>query len=171
MSLIELLTAMVLLAIVMVGITTAFVSGIKAEADLAHRFDAQQSVRAGLGRFRTDLHCASAVTPTSGATNTVTLTIPTGCNAAASGSVTWCTTAGTSGYDLWRIPAATCTTSTAGSIRLARGIVTQSVFTPDATTHAGAPVLPSVAVSLAVTSGGRRYTAADTIYLRNGTRQ
>ena len=47
----------------------------------------------------------------------------------------------------------------------------QTVFTPDASIHAGAPVLPSVAIDLTVASGTRSYKAADKIYLRNGARQ
>ena len=46
-----------------------------------------------------------------------------------------------------------------------------TVFTPDASIHAGAPVLPSVAINLTVASGTRSYKAADKIYLRNGVRQ
>ena len=170
MSLVELLTAIVLLGIVTVGISTAFASAMKAESDLEHRFEAQQSVRLGLSRLRSDVHCASAETPTSGSSTSVTLTIPSGCQTAA-GSVTWCAVSGTGGYSLWRVPGTTCTTSASGSVRLATGMTAQSVFTPDATVHAGAPVLPSVAVRFTVSFVGRTYTAGDTLYLRNGTRQ
>jgi prepilin-type N-terminal cleavage/methylation domain-containing protein len=170
MTLVELMTAMALLGIIMVGITSAFVSAIRAETDLGARFQAQENVRQALGIFRSDLHCASAVTPTSGATSSITLTIPSGCKVAA-GSETWCTVSVSGGYDLYRIPGATCSTGTSGAVRQATKLTDLNVFTPDATTHAGAAVLPSVAVSLRVRTANRMYTAADTIYLRNGTRQ
>jgi len=170
MTLIELLVALAILSIIMVGITDGFVSSIRAETDLNNRFQAQEMVRSSLNSFRSDLHCASAVTPTTGTVSSITLTIPAGCRVAA-GSLTWCTVSGTSGYDLWRIPGASCATGTAGAVRWTKGLSAQNVFTPDASTHAGAPVLPSVAVSLKLTKGGRSYSAGDSIYLRNGTRQ
>ena len=59
-SLIELLVVMVILGVVLAGLTTAFVSGSKAETDLNRRFQAQQQARLALNRIRWDIHCASA---------------------------------------------------------------------------------------------------------------
>ena len=170
-TLIELMTAMTLLGIVMAGVTTAMGSATRAEMDLEHRFTAQQTTRLALTSIRSDLRCASGVTPTSGTSSSVTLTIPAGCKAAA-GSTTWCTASGGAGlYQLWRIPGTACSTSAAGSRLWAEDLQSGAVFTPDASIHAGAPVLPSVAVDLSVGSGTRSYKAADRIYLRNGVRQ
>ena len=172
MTLVELLVTTMLLSIISAGIMIVFASAIRAESDLSHRFEAQQAVRLGLERLRADVHCSSGVSPSSGTVTSVTLTIPSGCVTAA-GSVTWCAVSGSKGYDLWRVPAATCATSTTGSVRLATGMTAQSVFTPDATVHTGvnAPVLPDLTVNFTVSSSGRRYSAGDTLYLRNGTRQ
>jgi prepilin-type N-terminal cleavage/methylation domain-containing protein len=59
-SLIEMLVTMIILAIVLTSLTTVFVSGSSAEADLNRRFQAQQNARLGLDRIRVDIHCASA---------------------------------------------------------------------------------------------------------------
>ncbi len=170
-TLIELMTAMALLGIVMAGVTTAMGSATRAESDLERRFTAQQTARLALTTIRSDLRCAASVTPASGATSSVTLTIPTGCKAAA-GSTTWCTASSGAGlYGLWRIPGTSCSTTAAGSRLWAEDLRSPTVFTPDASIHAGAPTLPSVAIDLSVASGTRSYKAADRIYLRNGVRQ
>ena len=170
-TLIELMTAMALLGIVMAGVTTAMGSATRAETDLNRRFTAQQTARLALTTIRSDLRCAESVTPPSGATSSVTLTIPAGCDAAA-GETTWCTPPSATGpYELWRIPGAVCSTTAPGSRLWARDLQSPAEFTTDSSTHAGAPVLPSVAIDLSVASGARSYKAADKIYLRNGARQ
>ena len=72
---------------------------------------------------------------------------------------------------MWRIPGTARSTTAAGSRLWAKDLQSPTVFTPDASIHAGAPVLPSVAIDLTVVSGTRSYKAADKIYLRNGVRQ
>jgi prepilin-type N-terminal cleavage/methylation domain-containing protein len=169
-TLIELLMTMAILGIVVTAITGVLVSATRHEASLNVQFQSQESARLALSEVRRDLHCASSVSPTSGAQTSITLTLPSGCQA-GSGSFTWCTKANGSTYDLWRIPSSSCTTTTSGSVRWASSLTTGQVFTPDATVHAGAPVLPDVSLNFTVAGGTRNYVVTDTIYLRNGSRQ
>jgi prepilin-type N-terminal cleavage/methylation domain-containing protein len=166
----ELMTTMAILSIVLAGITGPMVGATKYETDLNVRFQAQESARVALSSIRRELHCASAVSPSSGSTSSITLTLPTTC-ATGTGSVVWCTVASAGSYGLWRIPGSSCNTATAGSRLLVQSITAQSIFTPDATTHAGAPVLPDVGLDFTVAAGGRSYRLTDAVYLRNGTRQ
>ena len=59
-TLIELLVTMIILSIVVAGLTTIFVSGSNAEAQLNNRFQAQLQARTALDKLRLDIHCASA---------------------------------------------------------------------------------------------------------------
>jgi prepilin-type N-terminal cleavage/methylation domain-containing protein len=169
-TLIELLVALSILLVVLGGIMTPLVSATKAEADLQTRFRAQESARLALTTFQRDVHCATAVSPTSGSTATVTLTLSAGCESGST-SVTWCTATNGSTYDLWRVPAGTCTTSTAGSRRLSQSLTSQSVFTPDGTVHVGSPVTLSVQLSLGVKTGTSTYVLTTSVYSRTGARQ
>jgi type II secretory pathway pseudopilin PulG len=161
---------MTVLGIVMSGITGALVSATRHETALNQEFQAQESVRLALSEVRSDLHCGSAISPTSGAASAITVVLPTGCRTGL-GSYTWCTVAAGTRFDLWRVPGTVCSTTAAGARRWASALLAGSPFTPDATVHAGAPALPDVAVDLRVAAGVRSYRLADTIYLRNGTRQ
>ena len=167
-SLIEMLVTLTLLGVVLAGITSTLSSGARLESDLNPRFQAQQGARLALTTFRREAHCASLVTPSSGATTSVTLTLPAGCTT-GTGSTTWCAVVSGNRFDLWRIPGATCTTTAGGAARWAQNLTTQQVFTPDATVHAPA-VLPSIAVNFRVYGGQRTYVLTDTVYLRNGSR-
>jgi prepilin-type N-terminal cleavage/methylation domain-containing protein len=167
-TLVELLASMAIMGVVLGGITATLASATGLEADLGTRFQSEQAARQALTKFRTEVHCASAVTPTSGATSSVTLTLPAGCTT-GSGSITWCAVANGSQFDLWRVPGSTCTTGAAGAARWGQKLTTSTPFTPDSTVHAPA-VLPSVAVTFSFNTGKHTYVLADTIYLRNGTR-
>jgi len=166
----ELLVSFSVLTIVLAGLATVLVSASRGEADLNSRFRAQESARLALTTLARELHCASGVAPTSGTTTAIALSLPAGCTT-GTGTVTWCTVAHGTTYDLWRIPAGACTTATAGSRRLADGLSDPNVFAPDATVHGGAPVLPDVSLSLSVAGGKTPYRLTDTIYLRNGARR
>jgi type II secretory pathway pseudopilin PulG len=171
--LMELIVTMGILGLVVGGITSMLVSATKHEARLNLQFQAQESARLALTTLRSDLHCASAVSPTSGNVSAITLTL-NGCRT-GTGSFTWCTVPNGTRYDLWRIPAAyaSCTastTSTSGSRLWAQGVSAATIFTPNATTHASA-VLPAVGVDFSITAGtSRSYRLTDVIYLRNGAR-
>ena len=107
-TLVEMLTVLVIMGVVMGGLTTVFVSATNSEADMNNRFQAQLNARLALDKMRREIHCASVATPT-GASSSVTITLPTYCKT-GSGSVTWCTRAnGTNRYALYRVPGATCT--------------------------------------------------------------
>lgn len=79
-TLIELLTVVIILGIVMAGLTTAFTSGANAELRAHKEFQAQLNARLALDRLRRELHCASAI---SGSTGTpvasITVTLPDVC--------------------------------------------------------------------------------------------
>jgi prepilin-type N-terminal cleavage/methylation domain-containing protein len=168
-TLMELIVAMAILLIIMASLTTLMVSATRAQTNLDTRFQAQEANRLAMSKLEGDLHCASAVSPTSGATSTIVLTLPTTCTS-GSGSITWCTKANGSTYVLWRIPSSTCTTTVSGAAKWASALSAANIFTPDATTHAGAPVFPDVAVTMTTISGSNSYRLMNTIYLRNGTR-
>jgi prepilin-type N-terminal cleavage/methylation domain-containing protein len=169
-TLAELIMAMAILGLVVGGITGILVSATKHEAALNLEFQAQESARLALTKMRSDVHCAATVSPSSGTASSITLALSSGCPTGM-GSFTWCTAANGTRFDLWRIPSASCTTTTSGSVRWAQGLTAGSIFIPDATVHSGAPVLPEVAVDFAVAAGTRSYRLADKIYLRNGARQ
>jgi prepilin-type N-terminal cleavage/methylation domain-containing protein len=166
----ELLVSFSVLTIVMAGLATVLVSASRGEADLNSRFRAQESARLALTTLTRELHCASGVAPTSGTTTAIALSLPAGCTT-GTGTITWCTVADGTTYDLWRVPGGTCSTATAGSRRLAESLSNANVFTPDMTAHGGAPVLPAVSLSLSVAGGKTPYRLTDTIYLRNGARR
>jgi prepilin-type N-terminal cleavage/methylation domain-containing protein len=80
-TLVELTVVMVILTVVLLGLTTSFVSGMSSEVSVAQRQKAQQNARTALQQLRQDIHCASAVggvnpndpdTPGSGFTLTLT---------------------------------------------------------------------------------------------------
>ena len=58
-SLVEMLTVMVVLAVVMGAISTLLVQGSKAELDMNNRFQAQSNARLALDPLRPDAHCGS----------------------------------------------------------------------------------------------------------------
>ena len=57
---------MAILGIVLVGITTMFPSGVRAETRANREFQAQQNARLALDRIRRELHCASAISAANG---------------------------------------------------------------------------------------------------------
>ena len=74
-SLSELLVVFAILGTVCGALTTAFVSGTRAELDLNDRFQAQVHAATAVEQLRRDVHCASAITPT-GASSSIALTLP-----------------------------------------------------------------------------------------------
>ncbi len=161
---------MSILLFVLGGILTSLVSATKAQTDLTSRFEAQASARLVLQTFKRDIRCAQSITPASGATTEITLTMQAGCSS-ASGSVTWCTRPASASFELWRVPSGSCTTSSSGSRRWIERLEAASIFTPDATVHAGAPVSPAVKIDLTVASGKTKYRLATSVYSRTAARQ
>ena len=115
-SLVELLTVMVMLAVVVAGLTTLFVQGSNGELDLNRRFQAQEGARVALDKLRREVHCSSAITPT-GAATSVALTLAASCPTSGGSAITanWCALqvpgAPTGQYGLYRQTGASCTTA------------------------------------------------------------
>lgn len=111
-SIIELLTVMAILSIVLGGISTLFVQGSNAEAEMNLRFQAQTQARLALDKMRRELHSACSVsagwTSSSATFNMVnTAANPPGCDGTI--KITWCAQGSGNRWGLYRISGATCT--------------------------------------------------------------
>jgi type II secretory pathway pseudopilin PulG len=170
-TLAELLVVMATLTIIMGGVTSVFVSGMRAEVDALERFDAQQNARLSLSYLRREVHCATAasISTTGSAPNqvqTMTLTMPTGCPT-GTGSVSWCTVGSAARFKLYRKPGATCdATGRLHSDYLTTGLA----FTYNAPTSTS---LGTLAVDFPVdktpNDAQRAYRLQDSLVLRNTT--
>lgn len=90
-TLIELMVVMIILAIIVGALSTAFVSGARSELNANQLFQAQQNARLAIDRLRQELHCASSVSSANGvAVSTFTATLPAACPGPDT-SVTWAT--------------------------------------------------------------------------------
>src|SRR5258708_19774532 len=133
-TLVELLMVMVLMAIVLGGVTTVWVSGSNTELRLNRQFQAQQAARLGLDQVRTDIHCANAAqAQTIGAYPGIKLAFPSG--GCSSSTVSWCvvpSTAMSGRFALWRSTATSniFTTSDASPLFLAHDPTTSSPAFP-----------------------------------------
>ena len=85
-TLIELTTVIVILTTVVTALTALFVSGAKAQLQVSHRFEAQQTARLAADRMRREIHCASAIAVTNA--TSVTVTLPAHCPTAVGGAIT-----------------------------------------------------------------------------------
>lgn len=176
-TLIELLVTMVILSTVLAGLTTVFVSGSNAEAQLNRRFQAQQSARMGLDRMRSDIHCASAAQAQT--INTYPgLKLAVGNCYSATPTISWCAVLVTSTpprYALYRSTATgatTCTSTDTGKLLIADYLTTSSAFT---TATIPQYTLQRVGVDVKVsvnptTSTAEVYELTDSIVARNATR-
>jgi prepilin-type N-terminal cleavage/methylation domain-containing protein len=166
-SLIEMLTVMVIMSVVFAGITTAFVSGSKAQAEQERRFQAQVTTRLAVDKIRRDIHCANDVTPFS--TSAVTLKIAAACG----GDVSWCTAqvpGFSTRYRLYRALGTTC--SAASGVQVADYLTSGDVF-PAFAHVTGCGCLASLQVDFTVSVKGNSlgaYELSDTVFLRNSTR-
>lgn len=182
MTLPELLTTMAILSVVVTGILSVFVGGLRATTDMNERFQAQQNARIALTGMRNEIRAACSATigaVTGQATGSAltlvepnTSTPSTGCNSGTS-QVTWCADSATHllPFTLYRLAGTvgTCAynngTSRVGSLR------TNVVFTYPSCTPPGPVVRPQVVVSLPVDANLRStagtYTLSDTITERN----
>ena len=172
-SLVELLMASTILAIVVGALTTVFVGATKAELEMNVRYQAQEHSRLAIDKLRREIHCASAVSP-SGSASSITLTIPSQCPTAGGFSaITWCVLAppgaAAGRYALYRSTAATCTTAT--GIKWADYLRTEPIFTYTVRSSAS---LGSLAVALVVrvnpSPGHGTFRLNDLIVLRNSCR-
>ena len=176
-TLIELLVTMVILSTVLAGLTTVFVSGSNAEAQLNRRFQAQQSARMGLDRMRSDIHCASAAQAQT--INTYPgLKLAVGNCYSATPTISWCAVLVTSTpprYALYRSTATgatTCTSTDTGKLLIADYLTTSSAFT---TATIPQYTLQRVGVDFkvsvnATSSTSEVYELTDSVVARNATR-
>jgi prepilin-type N-terminal cleavage/methylation domain-containing protein len=167
-SLIELLVSMSILGSVMTSVSVLLVSATNSEVDMNRRFQAQTEARLGLDRLRREVHCAQSVTVAS-AGALATLTIPSTCPTAAGlTSITWCTQANGSRWDLWRYEGSSCSGT---GRKWASSISQGTVF---AYTAQSTESLAYLSVNLPVNVPGSKtissYVLDDNIVLRNSTR-
>jgi prepilin-type N-terminal cleavage/methylation domain-containing protein len=195
-TLMELLVSMVILVVVMTALTSVLVGASHTEVDTNKRFQAQLNDRTGLTRLRTEIHCASAVTDTSGSSltpgttyNAITVTLPSVCPMSGGTTTysTWCTSASTlttGDFALYRVtttalPRATC--ASAGKVKWTDYLTASTPFClPDTSTACSGVLkptssLPLLHVALPVnlngpTSTRQSYNLVDDIALKNGAR-
>ncbi|HEV2590249.1 MAG TPA: prepilin-type N-terminal cleavage/methylation domain-containing protein [Gaiellaceae bacterium] len=161
-TLVELLVAMGLMAIVMVGIVNIFVSGGRAGADANARIDAQQNTRLAIDRLEFEGRCAAIATLLNSGAG-VKFTIPTQCAHTTTTAVSWCVVSGV----LERFAGASCAAGTPQVF--IRGVTSA---TPFSLPTAPSGDLPTLAVALTIDTSRDAGTAAtldDTITLRNAT--
>jgi prepilin-type N-terminal cleavage/methylation domain-containing protein len=156
-SLIELLTALSILLIVMVTLTTLMVSATRSEVDLTQRVQAQQEARLALERIRHEIHLACEATSTS---SSVQLVLP-GTDCGATTTVTWCM----DGAVLRRT-----TTLCSGGRKEADYIRTTSVFTLVHPTCSLMKLNVNFPVDVDPTDSKRAYHLTDSLVLRNSER-
>jgi len=159
-TLVEMLVAMAMTVIIMVGIVNLLVSGTRAGANANARLDAQQNTRIALDRLEFDVRCASGAALLSSGAG-VHLTLPTQCTH-ATGNLTWCVISGV----LWRSSGSVCAASGQSYI----SHVTSA--TPFSLPAAASGDLPQLAVSMTVDDTSQTddgVTLTDAITLRNAT--
>jgi prepilin-type N-terminal cleavage/methylation domain-containing protein len=132
-TLVELVTAMLILSLVIGGIGKLFVSGIKGQTDANARFRAQSELGSAMDKLKRDLHSACTQTAVY-ASHVSSITVlgpnPTCLDASgndSSQSITWCVRqVGTATrYQLFRVVGSTCT----GGVQQADYITTSAPFT------------------------------------------
>jgi prepilin-type N-terminal cleavage/methylation domain-containing protein len=83
-TLIELLTAMMILGTVTTAVTVLFLQASTAEVEMNRRFQAQQEARVAVDRMRREVHCAKQITP-SGVSASISVTVAGVCPSAIGG--------------------------------------------------------------------------------------
>ena len=164
---IEMITVMTILGVVLTGITTAFISGSKAELEMNKKFQAQTEARVALDKFRREVHCSQSATPVTASSTFVVLSLPSPCKT-GTGSITWCSVGTGQRYSLYRSTSDPCDASdrryadflTHGNLFAYSGVVTAKL----PTVHIELPV------DIAPTDSQLGYRLEDDIVLRNATR-
>jgi prepilin-type N-terminal cleavage/methylation domain-containing protein len=176
-TLIELLVTMVILTIVMTGLTTVFLSGSNAEAQLNNRFQAQLQARTALDRLRYDIHCASAAQAQTISTSPG-IKLSVGNCYSSTPTISWCAvqvTASPARYQLYRSTAtsSTCTSSDTSRLLIADYLTSSSIFTTSTIPRYS---LQTVGVNITVSTNnkskttGELYKLTDSIAARASTR-
>ena len=164
-TLVELLTASTLLLVVLAGLGGMFISSSNAEVNANRFFQAQTESRVALERLRRDIRCATTISP-AGPTTSVTLALPAGCTD-TSGSITWCTQAAGSVWELYRVAGASCV----GGTRYAGWLTAAQVFT---FTAGSGGALGQLTIDLRIdtepTKSTGRFHITESLVPRNATR-
>lgn len=173
-TLIELLTALSILAVVLSGIIGMFVAGLHSEADLNARFQAQEQGRLALSSMGQDIRTACGATtplvPTAPTATQVTLGFcgdAAGWHTTPVSYATWCIRSYAGHYALYREGDANCT----AGVMKADWLTANAAFSY--IPAAGALPHPQLQVTMPVDANpaksGGVYTLGDTIMLRNAT--
>lgn len=169
-TLTEMLTVLAILGTVLTALMTMFVAGIRAEADMNKRFQAQQEVRQALSKLRREARCASDATTTA---STVTFTLGGYCPTAGGVSqvtVTWCAVPlGPQRYGLFRQPGAADGCGASGVLE-ADYLTTNSLFSSEMTVLSRRRLHVFLSADADPSSSGGSYALDDTITLRNSGR-
>jgi prepilin-type N-terminal cleavage/methylation domain-containing protein len=165
-TLVEMLAVMAILGLVMTGITSLFISGVRTQTRLTATFSGQVALHVGLDKMRIDVHAACSESAQSA--TAVTLSLPP-CD--GSKVVTWCTQAHAGAYSLYRNAGATC-----GGQDFADYLTSGSIFTYTAqNTPAGSNALPRLHVDMTVNASPSTTVSQlhviDDLVFRNGPRQ
>ena len=180
-TLVELIVVMAILGIVLSGLTAVFVGGSNAEAQLNHRFQAQQQARLALDRIRGDIHCASRAQVLAINTYPALRLDVTSCSAGTTTYDYWCAVSASTTpvrYQLWRTwstaapTTATCTSTDTARVLVSSNLVSSAAFTTNATPLNG---LQTVAVDFKVSGNptsntSELYELAGSIVARNAPR-
>jgi prepilin-type N-terminal cleavage/methylation domain-containing protein len=167
-TLVELLTVMALLSLVMLGLTTIFISGVRTQASLAESFQSETSLHVGLDKMRKDVHLACSQTALT--TSSVTLSLSP-CDGSV--LVTWCTRGSGSSYSLYRVSGSACT----GGVSYADSITNSggAIFSYYAQNTSGSNSLPRLHVDMTVNANpattATGYHVVDDLVFRDGVRQ
>jgi prepilin-type N-terminal cleavage/methylation domain-containing protein len=165
-TLIELVTVMLILALVLVGLTTMFQAGVKAEVRANRELEAQQNARSALDRMRRELHCANAISAANGvAVASVTVTLAAACAGTAT-TVTYATA--TVAANRWTLTRAA---DGGAAVAVADYLTADTIFTyyvPASGTLGRLRV--DIPVNLNPADTGTLWRLQDDIVLRNTTR-
>jgi prepilin-type N-terminal cleavage/methylation domain-containing protein len=187
-TLVELIIVMAILTVVLGAVVSLFTAGIKADADQNARYKAQQDLRLAMDKLRADTHSSCAIS-SPGTYNSwltsVTLYKPADSCAAGANSVSWCTLASGTTYNLFRIVSSSCAGAT---VKVASGLTTANVFlyfppnshlsgalasgTAAVTTQDASSNLPKLHVAFSIQQAGETntYRLTDDFVLKNGPR-
>jgi Tfp pilus assembly protein PilW len=160
-TMVELLVATVLMAIVLVGVVNVFISGGRAGADANARLGAQQNARLALDRLEFEGRCATTATLVSSGAG-IAFSIPAWCSH-ATGNVSWCVASGV----LTRHATADCTGAGQPFVASITSATPFSLPTP------ASGSLPALAINLTADNSNDPRTAVrltDLVTLRNATR-
>jgi prepilin-type N-terminal cleavage/methylation domain-containing protein len=165
-TLVELLATMAILSLVMLGVTSLYLSGVRAQAKLTSMFQGQIALHVGLDKMRIDVHAACSETAQS--STSVTLSLPP-CDGTK--LITWCTQSHNGAYSLYRNVGSTC-----GGQDFADYLTGGSIFTYTAqNVTAGSNALPRLHVDMTFNANPStsvsQFRVVDDLAFRNGARQ